>query len=265
MTRGESGAGLEQWPDVVETIPDLEATYRAMGVNFAALRGSTKEYYRWIADTLKPWLGRRTMEVGAGPGLLSVHLNGLDTYLITETWEPFLDELRTLAKGRPEVTIRPLNVFDVPAEAESLKAMRLDSIFSTNMIEHIKDDVGAIRDMASAVGPGGRVINFVPAYRKLYGENDRAIGHYRRYEPAELRAKMAAAGLEPEKVLTFNQAGVFAWLAVNTVLRRKHATGDQYDTFDRLVPVFRVWEKIVPIPVGLSLIGIGRVPHARSS
>jgi hypothetical protein len=64
-----------------------------------------------------------------------------------------------------------------------------------------------------------------------------------------------------EKVLSFNQAGVFAWLAVNTLLRRAHASGEQYGAFDRFVPLFRLREKIVPIPLGLSVISIGRVPR----
>jgi len=57
---------------------------------------------------------------------------------------------------------------------------------------------------------------------------------------------------------SFNQAGVFSWLFVNRILRRSNASGEQYALFDRLVPLFRVWERIVPLPLGLSLIGIGR-------
>jgi SAM-dependent methyltransferase len=253
---------LAEWPDVVESFPDVDATYQAMGVNFDGLRQGTTAYYAWIADTLRPWLGRRTMEVGAGPGLLSAHLmEALDFYLISEKWPPYLDELRSLAGGRAQVTVRPLDATELAEQADSIRSLRLDSIFSTNMLEHIKDDVAVMRDMAAAVGPGGRVINLVPAYRKLYGENDRAIGHYRRYERAEMRAKMQAAGLEIEKVITFNQAGVFAWLTVNTLLRRTHASEEQYGAFDRFVPLFRLWEKLVPIPLGLSLIGVGRVPR----
>jgi hypothetical protein len=77
-----------------------------------------------------------------------------------------------------------------------------------------------------------------------------------------MRAKMEAAGLTVEKVMTFNQAGVFSWFFVNRILRRSNASGGQYALFDRLVPLFRIWERIIPIPLGLSLIGIGRAGPA---
>lgn len=158
---------------------------------------------------------------------------------------------------RDEVDVRKFDVADLVHRCEELRALNLDSIFSTNMLEHLKDDVTVIREMSAVVRPGGRVVNFVPAFRYLYGDNDRVIGHYRRYEPAELRAKMAAAGLIVEKVFTFNQAGVFAWLTTSKILRRTNASGGQYASFDKLVPLFRIWEKIVPLPIGLSLIGVG--------
>jgi SAM-dependent methyltransferase len=248
----------ERWPDVVESFADLAPSYEMMGRNITAMRENTKAYYKWIADVLRPHLGRRTMELGAGPGLLTSHLSGCEYYLITEMWEPFLAELREIAAGRAEIEVQFLDVTDLPAKREHLRSRELDSIFSTNVLEHIEDDITIMADMAGVIRPGGRVINLVPAYRSLYGEVDRAIGHYRRYEVAELRAKMEAAGLIVEKVMTFNQAGVFGWYFVNRILARSNASGDQYALFDRLVPIFRLWERIVPIPLGLSLIGIGR-------
>jgi 2-polyprenyl-3-methyl-5-hydroxy-6-metoxy-1,4-benzoquinol methylase len=250
-----------RWPDVVQSFPDINAAYEEMGKNVDALRSTTRAYYRWIAAALKPWLGLKAMEVGAGPGFLSAHIAGLDYYLISENWSPFLSQLIELTAKRPEVDIRKLDISELNDKRDELRSLDLDSIFSTNVLEHIKDDVEAMRTMASVVRPGGRVINFVPAYRYLYGNSDRVIGHFRRYEREEMRAKMVAAGLVVEKVMTFNQAGVFSWMFVNKVLRRSSATGGQFATFDKFVPLFRVWETLVPIPVGLSLVGIGRTRH----
>jgi SAM-dependent methyltransferase len=249
---------IERWPDVVESFPDIVPSYDAMNSNIRSMRENTKLYYGWIADAITPWLGKRTMEVGAGPGFLTHHMSGFDYYLVTETWEPFLAELRQLTADRRGVEVKSFDVANLVAESDYLRTLRLDSIFSTNMLEHIKDDVAVLRDMASAVSPGGRVVNLVPAYRYLYGEADRVIGHYRRYERDELRAKMEAAGIIVEKIFTFNQAGVFSWMIINKVMRRQSATGDQYALFDRMIPLFRVWERFLPIPVGLSLIGVGR-------
>jgi hypothetical protein len=247
-----------RWPDVHQ-FNDAAPSYEVMATNIDAMRETTKNYYAWMADSLRPFLGRRTMEVGAGPGFLSNHLVNFDLYLITETWVPFIDDLRRRTALRPEVEVMSFDVIDLKARCDEIRSLRLDSMFSTNMLEHLSDDIEVLRDMARPLHPGGCVVNLVPAYRRLYGRHDLVIGHFRRYEPAELRAKMEAAGLTVERILTFNQAGVFAWLATSKFLRRSNASGSQYATFDRLVPLFRLWERIVPIPIGLSLIGVGHV------
>jgi ubiquinone/menaquinone biosynthesis C-methylase UbiE len=72
-----------------------------------------------------------------------------------------------------------------------------DAIVSANLLEHVPDDVQALREAARVVRPGGRVSLIVPAGPSTYDYYDRFLGHERRYARHELADKCREAGLEP--------------------------------------------------------------------
>lgn len=79
-----------------------------------------------------------------------------------------------LSKG-----IRNLSV----AQGGEIKPLEggFDLILALDVIEHIKDDLGAIRAIEMALKPGGMAIMTVPAYQWLWGVQDEVAHHFRRY------------------------------------------------------------------------------------
>jgi hypothetical protein len=128
-----------------------------------------------------------------------------------------------------------------------------------NVLEHIEDDRTALEAMRRVLEPGGHLVLLVPALRVLYGSLDQALGHFRRYTPAELGTKLAAAGFELHHLEYFNLAGVPGWWFAGRVLRRRLIPGVALRWYEALVPLFRL-EVLLPWRVGQSLIAIGRVP-----
>ena len=63
-----------------------------------------------------------------------------------------------------------------------------DLIMTLDVIEHIEDDLGAIRAIEGALRPGGRLIIAVPAYQWLWGVQDEVAHHFRRYTAKSLLA-----------------------------------------------------------------------------
>lgn len=72
----------------------------------------------------------------------------------------------------------------------------VDGVVSANLLEHVPDDRGALREFARVLRPGGRVAIVVPAGPSTYDYYDRFLGHERRYARRELATKCAEAGLE---------------------------------------------------------------------
>jgi 2-polyprenyl-3-methyl-5-hydroxy-6-metoxy-1,4-benzoquinol methylase len=89
-------------------------------------------------------------------------------------------------------------------ETESLEESSADVIASFDVLEHLTDDVSALKKIAAALKPQGQFFFSLPAAPWLFGPHDRAAGHYRRYSRREIRAKIAAAGLELQTIGYWN-------------------------------------------------------------
>ena len=64
-----------------------------------------------------------------------------------------------------------------------------------NVLEHIADDISALRQLSRSLTANGNMVLFVPGYQQLYGEFDRRVGHHRRYTPTTIAATAREAGL----------------------------------------------------------------------
>jgi SAM-dependent methyltransferase len=135
---------------------------------------------------------------------------------------------------------------------------QLDTVVALNVIEHIADDVEALRSMAAMLQPGGRAVVLVPAFQRLYGSLDRELGHVRRYTRTNLSQRMSEAGFRVERTFYFNLVGMIGWW-VNARLRKvPRIPTEQLGYFDTLVPILRL-EDLVPLPFGQSVIAIGAI------
>jgi SAM-dependent methyltransferase len=70
----------------------------------------------------------------------------------------------------------------------------VDFIFSSNVIEHIEDDVEVLRELHGKLRPGGHLALWVPAFPALWTSLDDRVGHFRRYTVASVQETLEAAG-----------------------------------------------------------------------
>src|SRR4029077_20518007 len=82
-------------------------------------------YNRWMFDRLRPWVGRRVLEIGAGIGNMSTFLVDRDRVVLTDTERYYLGRLRERFAGRPHVSVAELRLPDV---SPALAAERLDTM-----------------------------------------------------------------------------------------------------------------------------------------
>lgn len=167
-----------------------------------------ERYRRYQFDLIAPHCGRSVLEVGSGAGEFAGQFQGLDRLVLTDVDPAAAAALARRFADRPEVVARVLDLdgalpVDQPVE----------SVVAINVLEHIADDVAALRRLAGAVTPGGSIVIFVPAFMALYGDFDRRVGHVRRYTPRTLRAVGETAGLRVERCHAVNLLGGLAWWA----------------------------------------------------
>jgi len=227
------------------------------GVRTLEIVSEAPRYNAWMYDTIAPWLGMRILEVGAGIGNMSEQLlRGNPEHLVLTDIDPwYQDQVRTRFRSRREIRVESLALPDASAR-ERFAQDRIDTVVALNVVEHIEHDVEAVRSMAEMLTPGGRVVILVPALQAIYGEMDRELGHFRRYSKRSLGRVLTAAGLQVEQLMWFSRFSILGWWFNGRVRRQRFIPVRQLKLLDALVPVLRL-ERFVPLPFGLSLIGVG--------
>ena len=84
-------------------------------------------------------------------------------------------------------------------------------IYSSNVLEHIEDDLSALKKIHSKLHNNGFLCIFVPAFNCLYSELDASVGHYRRYSKKDLIKKLKLANFQIRKSYFFDSIGFIIW------------------------------------------------------
>jgi SAM-dependent methyltransferase len=119
-------------------------------------------------------------------------------------------------------------------------------IYSLNVLEHIEDDVGALRALGRVLEPSGRMFLYVPAFAVLFSSMDRKVGHHRRYRRSTLRRACEDAGLVVERIEYADSLGFAAALLYKWFGSREGAISDAgVRLYDRVAfPVSRLLDRL---------------------
>jgi SAM-dependent methyltransferase len=210
-------------------------------------------YLQWIADSMQPFLGHRVLEVGAGNGSITERYAPGRSVLATDLSDWCIEELQRRFDGNPDVMVRQVDLRVFVAERQ-----RFDSVVMLNVLEHILDDVAALRTLKSLLEPEGTILLYVPALNGLYGPWDRKVGHFRRYAAWRMREVLHEADLEVVEMRYMNVLSLPAWWAFSRTDVDKTA-GGSLAFWDRTgVPLSRRLESLVRSPIGLNLFCVAR-------
>lgn len=207
----------------------------------------------WMADVIRPYCGRRVLEIGSGTGNLTRRLVPRDAYVASDVNPVYLQTLRHLTHDRPYLDV---TLTDVTQGASFPRVPGgFDTVVCLNVIEHVDDDRGALENIQSVLAPDGKAIVLVPQGPELFGTLDEILGHKRRYTEASLRQLAAEAGFEVEQVIRFNRVGAPAWWLNGRMMKRRYFGLFQIAALNFFTPLFRRIDGALPFPA-LSLIAI---------
>jgi SAM-dependent methyltransferase len=102
-----------------------------------------------------------------------------------------LGPLERLSRSVPDIPLMQFDLLKCPWPDQSF-----DGLVLLNVLEHIEDDVAAVRQVSRILKPGGVAVIEVPAGPGLYDVYDRELMHFRRYRMEDLLKKLRAAGFE---------------------------------------------------------------------
>jgi glycosyltransferase involved in cell wall biosynthesis len=214
-----------------------------------------QRFNRWMAESIAPHVGARVLEIGAGIGNITSWLLPRDFYLASDINPHYLHYLRNFALGKPYLHVDRIDLED--AKCFEPWQGKFDTVVCLNVLEHVRDPVLSLRNMASALEQGGRLVLYVPQGQHLYSSLDEVLGHRCRYSRDMLAEELRATGFELEGFQDFNHFAIPGWWLNGKILKRRHFSRSQLKIFNMLVPAIRRIDPLVP-GRGLGIIAVAR-------
>jgi glycosyltransferase involved in cell wall biosynthesis len=214
------------------------------GSEILARLNRAPRFTKWMADTIRPYVGDRVLEIGAGIGNLTANLVPRSEYHASDINPQYLDRLETLKQTRPYLQVH----YTDAAAGETFPAGRFDTVVCLNVVEHIENDLAVLTNIRKSLDKDGRAIVLVPNGPGLYGTLDKVLGHFRRYTREQLLDLCRRAGFTVEKVLKFNRIGSPGWWLNGRILKREIFGFWQIKLLNTLVPIVRPIDRFLPFP-----------------
>ena len=146
-------------------------------------------YYRSKAEAMKRMLGEwtpsRLLDVGAGSGFFSRHL-----LVHSPALGAWCVDISYNADSDATEACKPLYF------RRSIESVNADLVLMMDVLEHVDDDVGLLKDYVSKVPSGARFLISVPAFQFLWSGHDDFLEHKRRYTLNQLKGVARCAGLK---------------------------------------------------------------------
>lgn len=222
-----------------------------------------KNYFAWQHRLIRKELGRRVLEVGCGIGNFTGTLLDRDAVIAVDVQPECIERLELRYADQHNLHAFVSNVLS--PEFRELAGFHPDSSVIVNVLEHVEDDVAALKAVAGVLTPGGVIVLLVPAFLALYGPIDKNLGHHRRYSRGAIRSLAQRTGLGIRKLHYVNSIGFFGWWANAHILKREAQSERQIEIFDRyLVPPISAMERLIRPPFGQSLLAVLDVGQAFS-
>tara|TARA_B100001057_G_scaffold454288_1_gene499947 strand:- start:963 stop:1649 length:687 start_codon:yes stop_codon:yes gene_type:complete len=195
-------------------------------------------HIKYCLLSLKKFISGNIIEIGAGCGSFTRNYYNakIKSIVLTEVDIKNINELKI--KFSNDANIRILN-----SSIENIK-QKFDTILYFHVLEHIKDDIREIKNAVKKLNTGGHIIIMVPAHQKVYGNLDKAVGHFRRYEKDFFKNNLF--GLE---LVNFKYLDAMGYILynLNRIFFKK-------EKFPSKLKIF-IWDKIfTPITVIIDFI-----------
>jgi SAM-dependent methyltransferase len=206
---------------------------------------SAQNYHRFLVERVSREADPRrpVLDFGAGTGFhaRALRAQGLDVTCVEA--DPILRR-QMAGEGIPAVS-----------SIDQCEPHAFGTVYSLNVLEHIEDDAAVLRDIHGRLGPGGKLVLYVPAFNLLFSEMDRRVGHFRRYRRRPLERLARTAGFQVLRSEYVDSAGFAASLIYRLARRDGAISSRSVLVYDRLIfPASRVVDRLTRWAFGKNVL-----------
>lgn len=203
----------------------------------------------------------KILDIGCSSGILIKSLNKRDFYNIYG-----IDISEEAIKICENKKIK--NISLMKGEKLDFKNEEFDIIIASDVLEHIKDEKGAIKEWRRVLKEGGVLIIFAPAFNFLWSAHDEQNHHYRRYSKTELKKSLKEAGFFTERLSYWNFSLFLPTFLIRITQKifKKKQESDQLLSLNPLIDflIFKILKlenlvlKKINLPIGVSVFSIAK-------
>lgn len=159
------------------------------------------------------------------------------------------------------------HIYNAPFDANLQLDRSFDLILMLDVLEHLDDDLSALRQAIQVLKPGGKVLATVPALMSAWTAHDQVNHHRRRYRKSPFETIMKSAGFE---VTVCRYYFVWTYLPKFLLSLKERLMGESTSQAQTQIPSYRINSFItlmsyfehrflhhIPVPFGTSLIAVG--------
>ena len=214
-----------------------------------------------ILDTINRYykkdLNNEMLDIGCGSGLMLNSLEKIGKTNGLDMSDEAIKFSKSIFNGRIEQGFLPQQV---PYDNNSF-----DIITALDVIEHIDDDIEALKVMRTLLKDDGKAVITVPAYMFLWSGFDELNEHKRRYTKGELKLKLIEAGFEIEKISYYNTLLFpIAYIVrkLNNLLNRNGSSDIDMPSkpinfiLKKIFGIEKYLLRLMDLPFGVSLIAV---------
>ncbi len=216
-------------------------------------------YNNWIFHAIRPHIHGTVLDIGSGLGDIAAHYQqcAVDHVYVSDPDAALRACLKQRFASVSNYSVLDLDILKPGGRVLNPKPA-IDTVTCVNVLEHIKDDRLALKNMRDRLKPAGTLILLVPAFPFLFGTLDTLVGHHRRYRKKDMRRTLAAMDLKIQKMFYMNLWGTFSWFWAGRVMKHKAFHAALCKQLDRLVPVLEACERPLKPLIGQSLVIVCR-------
>ena len=209
-------------------------------------------YNQWLVSFFDAYLKGEMLEIGCGIGSFTRILKEKSKLTAVDKNRNYVKKLKRKFRNAD------IGFGDIEKGKYFFKNITFDTIICLNVLEHVENDIQALKNMHSLLKKSGNLILLVPAHKFLFCEYDKKLGHFRRYSVNSITDKLQESSFDVSKARYLNWLGVVGWLIFMKLLKVEKLPKDEVLFFDKISTTFLFIEKLVRLPFGLSVLTVSK-------
>lgn len=210
-------------------------------------------YSDWVVKKFEKFLHGDILEAGCGIGNFTNQLTKYGKVWAIDIDKKYINQTKQNVGGKAII-----GMGDIEKGKYFFNNQKFNTIVCLNVLEHIKDDQAALNNFFKLLKKEGRLILLLPAHQFLYGEIDRSIDHFRRYNKSKIEERLKQIGFKIDQSRRLNLLGAIGWLVAGRILKETVVKKGTIKIFNLIAPGILQLENIIEPPIGISILVIAQ-------